>query len=339
MGTLNTDKILATSILVYLSGFFLTVANADDESDKTKYQQASAHSAVVIDNKTQAASGLKTLVVTSVRQQAEYEVIGKVISIEPLMALRERYLVTKAELAGAEARLRQACQSLKRQQELFQNGVVAKRLMQDQEAQVLSDQAVVDVGRARLMKTANEARLLWGEKLSELALSEKANNLAGFFSGNEFLLQIILPTDKQLDSKIDTIVVEPNGNRSKAYPSALLSRSAQVDYAIPGESYFFKAKADNLRIGMKITAWIPEHSGTELGVTVPASALLWYMGQVYVYVKTGNDIFIRRMITSFTPVPEGYFISKGVHANEEIVTTGGQMLLSEELRNQIPDED
>jgi hypothetical protein len=37
--------------------------------------------------------------------------------------------------------------------------------------------------------------------------------------------------------------------------------------------------------------------------------------------------------------PEGYFIDKDLTAGEEIVITGGQMLLSEELRGQIPDED
>jgi hypothetical protein len=216
---------------------------------------------------------------------------------------------------------------------------MAKRFILDQEAQVLSDQAILDASQVRLMKIKSEARLLWGNKLAELALSGQVNKLAGFLSGDQFILQIILPTNKQLDSKIDTIFVEPSGNRSKAYPAVLVSRSAQVDNGIPGESYFFQVGAVDLRSGMKVTAWIPELAENDSGVIVPESALIWYMDQVYVYIKTSKVNFIRRMIKSFLKIPEGYFIAKDIKEGEAVVVTGGQMLLSEEMRGQIPDED
>ncbi len=339
MDFLYNNKRLHRTVFIVLCSFILVIANADDESDKPNQQKISSPSIVVMDDKTQASSGLKTIVVSSVRHQAEFEVFGRVISFEPLLALRERYLVAQAEFSGAKARLRLTGQNLKRQQDLFRNGAVAKRFMQDQEAQVLSDQAMVDAAQVRLMKITNEARLLWGNKLAELVLSGQPNKLAGFLSGDQFLLQIILPTNKQLDSKIDTIFVEPNGNRSKAYPSILFSRSAQVDNAIPGESYILQVGADNLRTGMKVSAWIPGQAGSESGVIVPEAALIWYMDQVYVYIKNGKDNFTRRMIKSFLKTPEGYFIADGIKEGEEVVITGGQMLLSEELRGQIPDED
>jgi len=180
---------------------------------------------------------------------------------------------------------------------------------------------------------------LWGNKLAELALSGQANKLAGFLAGDQFMLQIIFPTNKQLNSKIDTIFVEPSGNRSKAYSAELFSRSAQVDNAIPGESYFFQVGSADLRAGMKVTAWVPELAVNESGVIVPESALIWYMDQVYVYIKTSKDNFTRRMIKSFLKIPEGYFIAKDIQDGEAVVVTGGQLLLSEEMRGQIPDED
>jgi hypothetical protein len=36
---------------------------------------------------------------------------------------------------------------------------------------------------------------------------------------------------------------------------------------------------------------------------------------------------------------DGYFVSEGLKPDEELVIIGGQMLLSEEMRGQIPDED
>lgn len=340
MEYLKPKQNLKKTVLFLLCSFILATANADgDESDKPYLQRTNAQPVVEMNDQVQVTSGLKTVVVSSARHQAEFEVIGKVISLEPLLTLRERYLVANAELSGAKARLKQSGQSLQRQQDLFQNGAMAKRFIQDQEAQVLSDQAIVDVSQVRLMKIKSETRLLWGNKIAELALSGQSNKLAGFLSGDQFILQITLPTNKQLDSKIDTIFVEPNGNRSKAYPAVLLSRSAQVDNGIPGESYFFQVSAANLRTGMKVTAWIPELAENDSGVIVPESALIWYMDQVYVYIKTSKDNFIRRMIKSFLKIPEGYFIAKDIKEGEAVVVTGGQMLLSEEMRVQIPDED
>ncbi len=300
---------------------------------------SSSRAKVIIDAKTQVSSGLKTLSVSSVHHQAEFEAIGLVVSIEPLFAFRERYLVAQAELNGAKARLKQAGQSLKRQQELFRVGIAPKRSLQEQETQGITDQALVEAGKVKLMAITNEARLLWGKTLAEWALSDKTGKLTAFLSGKQHLLQITLPANKQLSSKIDMLWVEHTGNRTKARPARLISRSTQVDNTMQGESYFFQVNADDLRVGMKVSAWIPNPNLRQTGVVVPESALVWYMDQTYVYIKTAKDGFTRRLVKEYSTLPEGYFIKEGITDGEEVVVTGGQMLLSEELRKQIPDED
>ncbi len=57
------------------------------------------------------------------------------------------------------------------------------------------------------------------------------------------------------------------------------------------------------------------------------------------YIKTDADKFSRRNIDNFSATTGGYFISNGLNPGEQLVVTGGQMLLSEEFRGQIPDED
>jgi hypothetical protein len=310
-----------------------------DESIKSKMQRIGGQPTVVVDSKTQVISGLKTMLVQPALHHAEFGAIGKVIGIQPLLALRERYLVSQAELNGAKARLKQAGQSLKRQQELFRHGITAKRSLQEQEAQGLADQARVDADNARLMAIANEARLYWGRELAEWALSDKAGKLTAFLSGRQYLFQIALPANKQLSDEVDTIFIEPSGQRNKARPAVLISRSTQADNTMQGESYFFQVGGDGLSVGMKVLAWIPQPAQGQSGIIVPESALVWYMDQVYVYIKIAKDTFARRIVEEFLTSPEGCFIKDGIKAGEEVVTTGGQMLLSEELRGQIPDED
>ena len=157
-------------------------------------------------------------------------------------------------------------------------------------------------------------------------------------AGKQQLLQVILPTNKQLGNEVDTIAIAPSGQRSKARPAVLISRSVQADNAIQGESYFFQSDADGLPIGTKITAWIPDAMLAQTGVIIPESALVWHMGQVYAYIKVDKDTFVRRLIKKFLVTAEGYFVDEDLKAGDKIVTTGGQMLLSEELRGQIPDE-
>jgi ribosomal protein L35 len=335
-----SNKIILKAVLILLGSFSFTLVSADGDGElKSKEQPISGQPTVIIDSNTQDVSGLRTMLVKPVQYHAEFEAIGKVISIQPLLALRARYQVTQAELNGAKARLKQTGQSLKRQQELFRHGVTAKRSLQEQEAQGLADQALVEASQVQLMATANEARLLWGETLAEWALSDKAGKLKEYLSGHRHLLQITLPANKQLANEIDTLFIEPYGNRSKARPADLISRSTQADNTMQGESYYYQVSGDDLRMGMKVSAWIPEPRLGQSGVIIPESALVWYMDQVYVYIKIVKDTFNRRTIKEFLTVPEGYFIPEDLKAGEEIVITGGQMLLSEELRRRIPDED
>jgi hypothetical protein len=333
-------KIPLIAVLILLAISPVTIAIADDDTVKMpKPQRIEGQSSVAIDSHIQAISGLKTMVVAAIQHQAEFEAIGKVINIQPLLALRESYLVAQAELNGAKARFKQTGQSLKRQQELFRNGITAKRSLQEQEAQGSGDQALVDAAQIRLMAIASETRLMWGKELADWALSDKTGKLKAFLSGQQQLLQITLPANRQLTSEVDTLFVEPSGQRNKAHSASLISRSTQVDNSLQGESYFFQANADGLNIGMKVTAWIPEPTLRQSGIIVPESALVWYMDQVYVYIKATKDTYTRRLIKAFLFTPDGYFVKDDMKAGEEIVITGGQMLLSEELRGQIADGD
>lgn len=338
MKLFGRKKRAITFFIVSLLNVWFQVKAADDPDEAVLAQQSDS-AVVVLDENKQAFSGLKTAIVTQINYQAEYEVIGKVVSIEPLLSLRERYSVFQAELSGAKARLTLAEQSLRRQQDLFRSGVVAKRDAQALEAQVLSERAVVDAAQAHSVKIENETRLLWGDKLAELALCGRKPELAGFLSGQQKLLQITLPANTSLDDKIDTVNVEPNGVRSRAFPAVFLSRSAQVDNTVPGESYFFLSRAGQLKIGMKINAWIPQTAQEQRGVLVPDSAVIWHMNQEFVYVKTAGDRFSRRPLKSYHKSANGYFVKDGLAEGEEVVITGGQMLLSEEFKGQIPDED
>jgi len=319
--------------------FSITPAIADDDDKPVAKLPGSARQGTIfLSAKAQEISGLQTITLTAVSDHPEFTAYGKAVNIQPLVDLRHRYLVSLTERNGATARFKQAEQNIKRQQDLYREGATSKHNLQVQHAQWQTDKAMVDASGVQGQAITAEARINWGKKLTEWVLSSDSDPLSGFLSGQKTLLHITLPVNKQLANGIQTIYVEASGNRSAAIKAELVSTAPQTDNTVQGESYFFQTDGSRIRTGMRIAAWIPEQGESRSGVVIPKSALVWYMDQAFVYIKTDAEQFSRRMIDQYSATADGYFVGSGISAGEQLVVTGGQMLLSEELRGQIPDE-
>ncbi|MGZ4954187.1 MAG: efflux RND transporter periplasmic adaptor subunit [Methylobacter sp.] len=310
----------------------------DDDKPVAKLPGSAGQGTIFLAAKAQAVSGLQTITLSPVSDHPEFTAYGKAVNIQPLVELRHRYLVALTERSGATARFQQAEQNIKRQQDLYREGATSKHNLQVQHAQWQTDKAQVDASGVQGKTIIAEARINWGKKLAELVLSADSDPLSGFLSGQKTLLHITLPVNKQLANEIQTIYVEASGNRSAAIKAELISAAPQTDNTVQGESYFFQTDGSRIRTGMRVAAWIPEQNENRSGVIIPKSALVWYMDQAFVYIKTDAEQFSRRAIDQYSATADGYFVGNGINAGEQLVVTGGQMLLSEELRGQIPDE-
>lgn len=319
----------------------LAMPAAADESNEPHGIQIANHQTVVkLDAQTQQSTGIETVTLKPVSHHAEFIAYGKALSIRPLLELHHRYLVALTERNRTTARFKQAEQAIERQQALFHEGVTAKRNVQDQQAQWQSDKAQLNATQFQSQSIIDETFLNWGNVLTDWALSENTDKLAAFLSGRKILLQITLPSNRQLTENKQTIHVEPSGNRSKAQLAELISAAPQTDAGNQGSSYFFQTSGENnIKAGMNVSAWLPEPQQNITGVIIPKSSLIWFMDQAFVYLKTGSDTFSRRAINEYVVDAGGYFIRDSIKPSEQIVTTGGQMLLSEELRGQIPGDD
>ncbi|MDP2902015.1 MAG: hypothetical protein Q8N96_02760 [Methylovulum sp.] len=316
-----------------------TLTFADERNGQHAIQITGHQAVVTLNAQTQQSSGIETIVLKPAHHHAEFIAYGKAIPIQPLLELHHRYLVNLTEHNRAAAKFKQAEQTIKRQQALYHEGAIAQRNVQDQQAQWQADKAQLDAIRFQSLSITDEALLNWGKVLSEWALSEPTDKLSSFLSGRKILLQITLPSNRQLAENSLMIAIDPSGNRSKAEPAELISVAPQTDAGNQGTSYFFQASGKRIKAGMSISAWLPEQQQSQSGVIIPKSALIWFMDQAFVYLKTDGETFSRRAIKDYSVIADGYFLSHTVMPDEQIVTIGGQMLLSEELRNEIPDDD
>jgi hypothetical protein len=68
--------------------------------------------------------------------------------------------------------------------------------------------------------------------------------------------------------------------------------------------------------------------------------VVWWQDRAWVYQRTSPDKFVRVEIATDAPAPDGGYIVAGMPPSVEIVSSGAQLLLSEEFRSQIQvDED
>jgi hypothetical protein len=321
---------------LYLSPFAL--AETEDDNLISKAENNSRQSTIKLETEAQRLSGIETIKLKPATFQSEFTAQGKALSLQPLLALRSRNMLSITERSSAEARYKQAEQSINRQQDLYRNGISSKRNLQEQQAQWQSSKALLNATHFQNKAIIDETHLIWGKELTNWALSENTEQLNGFLTNQQKLLLISLPTGKHLTDSIKTIYVEITGDRSKAQKAELISTVTQTDTIAQGENYYFKTNDKKIISGLHVTAWIPEKETQTTGVIIPKSALIWYMDQAVVYVKTTDKNFSRVNITNYSNAIDGYFVTDAIKPDDQIVIKGAQTLLSEELKGQIPSE-
>lgn len=317
--------------LILISSLSYAAAGDDDE----RAEQAHTHSA----ENLQQTAGIKTQRLQATTQQSELTAQGLVSNLEPLLMLRQQYLSAQAQQDSAQARYQEANLNLSRTQNLHQHDIVSTRRLQEQQAQWQNDKAHLATSRYQQQTIIDASRLQWGDKLTRWFTQNNNQQAEQFLNHRAQLLQITLPANTLLPAKVQTIAVDTHGRREQAISATLISAAPQVDPITQGERYFFKAEGQKLAYGAHIQAWIPLGNEKNSGVIIPETAIVWHLGQAFVFIKAEDGTFKRRLLPALNQSEGGYFVSNGFAPTEEIVTTGAQTLLSQELKNLIPSED
>jgi hypothetical protein len=89
---------------------------------------------------------------------------------------------------------------------------------------------------------------------------------------------------------------------------------------------------------MRVVARISMAGAPIGGVLVPSAAVVWHAGKAWAYVKNADDSFARFEVSTADELDGGWFNASGFDAGDEVVVSGAQLLLSEELKYQIRNE-
>ena len=303
---------------------------------------------------TQQNSGIATAKVVSSTFAGKLKSTGTVIAIDSLIEAKANYLQAKSEIALANAASGNNLQQYLRLKTLNEDDKnVSDRVVQEALAAVNSDKAKISAAELQLNNLQSAVKLQWGETLSSLVFDNKvlsdklAPHLANLLNRKNVLVQVSFPLDFPTPKLGSTLSLSPLNTADGAIKAIYVSPAAHSDANGYGKTFYYSAPAESLRIGMRVNTDVDAGSSkANNGVVIPNQALVWYGGKSWAYFKQaknkqGEDQFARKPINADIEVGSGAdsgWFNQGIDAQSEVVVSGAQLLLSEEFKNQIKNE-
>jgi hypothetical protein len=287
---------------------------------------------------SQAAAGIVVQALQPAKHEAALEAYGVVANLQPLAEGRGRYLAAVAEATAARATLAAAETEYRRMQLLFRDDRnVSEQAMQAALARYRAEQLRVSAAEQAAASIRDGIRGAWGEGVTQWAANPDSQTMRSLLQQTSFLVQLVVPNELPRVALRKRIAIAPATARSNTRPASLVGASPHVDAAFPGETYFYLVNGVGLRAGMRVVALFGL-GGSATGVIVPSAAVVWHAGKAWAYVKDDDDSFARYEVLTNDEMEGGWFNTAGFEDDDEVVVSGAQLLLSEELKYQIRNE-
>lgn len=296
-----------------------------------RVQTVNGETVVLASVEEQRASHIDVAPLAASTARPETTAYTTVIDLQPFFDLHNRVAAARSSRQSARAQADASRAQYQRDYALFKdNRNVSQKSLQDARAVMLTDQAKLRAAEAAQNVLGATLRQQFGAVLAGAAVSRASDLLQQLMSGHTEVLRVTLPAK---DGASAPAQISVDGLDGRPIAAHKLSASPQNDPSIQGSPYFYAADSI-LPIGTRTTAHIPLGGKGTQGLLIPESAVIWYGGQQWAYVKTGADRFTRRYMPSALAVDDGFVVTGGFRAGDEVVIRGAQLLLSEELRPQ-----
>lgn len=330
-----TTGILVLVVWGFLAGSRERAAEAESEkivAVAPRVTQIDDLPAITLDAAGQRHSGLVVQPQASTTHRDEFQAIGTVLSIQDLSALRTAHVSAQAQVDTTNAAAQASAAEYHRLSVLHdEEQDVSTKALQAGEASMRADAASAQVAQAALAAAQQTAIAQWGRPLTEAAATNSPL-YTRLVTHQDVLVQVVLPSDVAVADPPPQARLQV---RSGTFATArLISASVRTDPRLQGASFLYVAPAAGLLPGTSLTVFLPVGSERQ-GALIPASAIVWWQGQPWVYSRHGSGQFVRRALPVDQSAEKGWFVPRGFAGGEPIVVTGAQLLLSEELRSQI----
>jgi hypothetical protein len=294
---------------------------------------------VRISPQSQKAAGIALQTLKSGKREAAFEVYGAVVNLQPLAELRSRYLAAAAESRASRVTAAAAESEYRRMELLFRDDRnVSEQALRSAESRYRAELARQVAAEQAATGVRDAIRGTWGETLTGWAANPDSQTMRSLLRQTAYLVQLVFPYDRPATAVHGKVAVAPAMAREHPRPASFVANSPQIDPAFPGETYFYLVNGGGFRAGMRVVARIALGGAAVDGVIVPPAVVVWHAGKAWVYVKDDAQTFARHEVSTAEEFGGGWFNTAGFDGDDEVVVSGAQLLLSEELKYQIRNE-
>ena len=289
---------------------------------------------------SQLQTGIAIAKLEAASHQSDVNAYGSVLNLESFFDLRARYMTAIAEANVARSAIPSSQQQLQRLLTLNRdNKNVSDLAVAEAEAILKTNQAKLHAAETTAKSLRESIVQQWGGIIAEKMDSALIQNL---MQGKQVLVQISLNDTSLIPNKNTSLLINPIGLDKQNIKATYISPSPKADPTIQGRTYIFSAPAENLRSGMRVNVQLQSSTKAMNGVIVPDIAVVWYANKAWVYQKSSTDLFVRRQVNTDIEAnndgENGWFNSGNFKVGDEVVVSGAQLLLSEEFKYQITNE-
>ena len=296
-------------------------------------------SVVSVSLAAQQKSGFQFTKLVDIQHHNTLKGHARVFAINTLIESRLRYLSARSELEVLQATWLAKKNEYQRLQILNADDKnIADKALEAAHAELLTVEARITAASLQMANIADTLRLNWGNALSQLAMQRETPALLERIIRHETaLLLVTFPLDSPPINRKITLI--PNGFNHIRFSGDYLGIAPTSTNLMTGKTYFYTVASSYLRPDMRLQVEsILTHTSPQKGVYVPNSAVLWYGGRAWVYRRINPTSFERLSVEANLPALDGWFEQGHLQAGQVLVTSSAQLLLSEEFKAQISNE-
>jgi hypothetical protein len=270
------------------------------------------------------------------------------------LTLQERLAASRTEVDAAQSSAGAAREEVNRLQQLnADNKNASDKALREAETRLAAEEARLKTAQASVQLIGDTLRpessagsaplkMRRGGQVVEVSARpgeavESGQILIRVAGFNSLLARLNVPLGQTIDSAATRAVITPAGREDGGVPAQRVAIAASIDPRYQGQTLLFRIPRGKLalRPGQAVTARLAVPGSNERGVLIPSRAILRFQGQTWVYVQAAANEFVRSAVTLDHPAPGGWLAQSGFQPNQQVVVSGAQILLSEEMKSQL----
>ena len=296
-------------------------------------EKSESPGAVTVSRGSQERSGITTQAAEPTTLHPSTSGYATVVDLQALIALSKRIVTGEADVRSAEAAASTSQQELERNRALYADDRnVSRKAVQQAEAVYRADEARLESAQANLREARVAADQQYGPTLSAWAAQPSSAEFTGLASRKHVLAAVVLPDELRGEP---TRTVRLSAPGYEIATAKIVSPSPRSDPLSAGRTFLYLSDVP-YPVGLALEAQVPLGGHAIEGFLVPESAVIWYGNEAWVFVQQSAERFVRRALREPRSTARGTFTTTAFQSDERIVTTGAELLQSEDLRPKTP---